>query len=269
MAPGDRPGFGSMLVMRWIGESINTLLPVGQVGGDVARARLMAASGVRTQTAGAQVAVDFLLGIVSQAAFALMGVGALLLTAPGIAASFQAVAGTLVLVLLAGLLAALQRKGFFGGLSGIAKKVMGEETSSRLARGAAELDREVASILGDRPRMLAGFGWRLAGWLTHVGEAWILLSALGLPTNLETALALESLTWAIRSAAFLIPGAIGAQEGAIVAVGLLLGVPAESALALALAKRAREILVCGPGLLVWLFTERRGIKGLLAPERQN
>lgn len=267
MPPADRPGLGTMLVMRWIGESINTLLPVGQVGGDVARARLMASAGVRAEAAGAQVAVDFLLGMVSQAVFALMGVAALLLSAPGIGASLQILAGTAILVLMTGLLAALQRKGFFSGLSGVVKKLMGEETASRLARGAADLDREVALILGQRSRMLAGFGWRLAGWLAHVAESWILLAALGLPATLETALALESLAWAVRSIAFLIPGAIGAQEGGIVAVGLLLGLPAESALALALAKRAREIMVCTPGLLVWLFAERRGIRGLLAAER--
>lgn len=265
----DRPGFGAMLVMRWIGESINTLLPVGQVGGDVARARLMTSGGVRTEAAGAQVAVDFLLGMASQAAFALMGVAALLLSAPGIAASLQVLAGTAILILLAGLLAGLQRKGFFTGLSGVVKRLMGEETASRLARGAADLDREVALLLGQRPRMLAGFGWRLAGWLAHVAESWILLAALGLPATLETALALESLAWAVRSIAFLIPGAIGAQEGGIVAVGLLLGLPAESALALALAKRTREIVVCAPGLLVWLFIERRGIRSLLATERPH
>jgi putative membrane protein len=262
--PADRPGFGSMLTMRWIGESINTLLPVGQVGGDVARARLMASTGIRPAVAGAEVAVDFLLGIVSQAVFALMGVAALLLTAPGIAASLQVLAGTAVLVLLATLLTLLQRKGFFAGLSGMAAKLMGEETSARLAKGAAGLDQEVGRILADRPRALAGFGWRLAGWLAHVGESWVLLAALGGPAGLDTALALESLAWAVRSIAFLIPGAIGAQEGGIVAIGLLLGLPAESALALALAKRAREVVVCAPGLLAWLFAERQGIKGLMA-----
>jgi putative membrane protein len=269
VTPAHRPGFGSMLVMRWIGESINTLLPVGQVGGDVARARLMASSGIRAEMAGAEVAVDFLLGIVSQAVFALMGVTALLLCAPGIGGNLQVLGGTAILILLAALLAAMQRKGFFAGLSGVAKKLMGEETSARLAKGAADLDREVAVLLGQRRRMLAGFGWRLAGWLTHVGETWILLAALGVPANLETALALESLAWAVRSAAFLIPGAIGAQEGGIVAVGLLLGLPTESALALALAKRAREVLVCAPGLAAWLFIERRGITSLLALGRSR
>ncbi|OAN49257.1 hypothetical protein A6A04_03845 [Paramagnetospirillum marisnigri] len=263
MAESDRPGLLPTLGIRWIGESVNTLLPVGQVGGDVVRARLMAASRPRPDGAGAEVAVDFLLGIVSQALFALMGVAALMAVAPGIAASAQVLAGTAVLVGLAAFLAMLQRRGFFSGLAGMAGRLMGERASSGLAQGAAGLDREVARIMADRPRMRRGLAWRLLGWLSHVAEAWILLAALGLPAGLDTALALESLAWAVRSIAFLIPGAIGAQEGGIVAIGLLLGLPTELALALALAKRAREIVVCAPGLAAWLVMERRGIKGLL------
>src|SRR5574337_66522 len=33
-----RLAFGSLLRLRWIAESMNSLLPVGQMGGDVARA---------------------------------------------------------------------------------------------------------------------------------------------------------------------------------------------------------------------------------------
>jgi uncharacterized membrane protein YbhN (UPF0104 family) len=175
--------------------------------------------------------------------------------------------GVAVLLVIAILLVALQRKGFFTGLAGVTRRLMGAETAARLAEGAAGLDREVATLVADRRRMLAGFGWRLAGWLTHVGEAWLLLDALGAPAGLAAALALESLAWAVRSAAFLVPGAIGAQEGGIVAVGMLLGLPAETALALALAKRAREMLVCGPGLVAWLAAERRGIGSLLTARR--
>jgi len=39
--PGERLRFLAMLPLRWIGESINTTLPAGQVGGDVIRARLL------------------------------------------------------------------------------------------------------------------------------------------------------------------------------------------------------------------------------------
>src|SRR5262245_4944470 len=40
--PGSRPPLGPLFLLRWIGESINNLLPVAQVGGDLERARLAA-----------------------------------------------------------------------------------------------------------------------------------------------------------------------------------------------------------------------------------
>src|SRR3954471_5090329 len=37
----DRPPFPAILPLRWISESINTTLPVAQIGGEVVRARLL------------------------------------------------------------------------------------------------------------------------------------------------------------------------------------------------------------------------------------
>ena len=39
--PGARPNFGITVIARWISESVNGLLPVAQVGGELARARLL------------------------------------------------------------------------------------------------------------------------------------------------------------------------------------------------------------------------------------
>ncbi len=45
IAPASRPRSSMLLRLRWIGESVNALLPVAQIGGDVARARLLAQQG--------------------------------------------------------------------------------------------------------------------------------------------------------------------------------------------------------------------------------
>jgi hypothetical protein len=54
------------------------------------------------------------------------------------------------------------------------------------------------------------------------------------------------------------------QEGAYVLLGNLVGVPADIALALSLASRAREIMLGVPALLSWQLIESRGLKGLIA-----
>jgi hypothetical protein len=74
------------------------------------------------------------------------------------------------------------------------------------------------------------------------------------------AVALESLSQAISTAAFLIPGALGVQEAGFVGLGALVGMGPEVALALALSRRVRDLVLYGPGLLVWQAVEVRRIR---------
>jgi len=70
-------------------------------------------------------------------------------------------------------------------------------------------------------------------------------------------LAIESLLYAVRSVAFLVPNALGIQEGAYVLLGAAFGLPPEMALALSLLKRARDLVLGIPALLLWQFVEGR------------
>ena len=54
---------------------------------------------------------------------------------------------------------------------------------------------------------------------------------------------------------FLVPAALGVQEGGYLVVGAWLGIPAEAALALAMIRRAREVAIGVPGLLLWQASE--------------
>jgi len=70
-------------------------------------------------------------------------------------------------------------------------------------------------------------------------------------------LSLESAIFALRSVAFAIPGGIGVQEAGYALLAPAIGLPAEAALALALAKRARDLAVAVPTLLIWQLSEAR------------
>src|SRR5215470_2732832 len=61
--------------MRWIGESVSTLVPSAAVGGDVVRARLAVLHGALIATAAASVLVDITLGVFVQIGFTLLGLG--------------------------------------------------------------------------------------------------------------------------------------------------------------------------------------------------
>jgi uncharacterized membrane protein YbhN (UPF0104 family) len=66
---------------------------------------------------------------------------------------------------------------------------------------------------------------------------------------------LESLGSGVRAAAFMVPGALGALEGSYLLFGALFGLPADTALAISLSKRVRELALGLPGLLVWHWIE--------------
>lgn len=69
----ERPPLLRLFWMRWIGESVSTLVPSAAVGGDVVRARLAAIHGTPLAISAGTVIVDLTLGVFVQAAFTLVG----------------------------------------------------------------------------------------------------------------------------------------------------------------------------------------------------
>jgi hypothetical protein len=63
----------------------------------------------------------------------------------------------------------------------------------------------------------------------------------------------------VRNAGFVIPAGIGVQEGGYVLGGSLAGIGAEAALAVALVKRARDLVLGLPILAWWQLEELRGV----------
>ena len=95
--------------------------------------------------------------------------------------------------------------------------------------------------------------------LLRAARSWLdsALYAMDLPASLLNALILQSTVFTIRSAAFAVPGGLGVQEGGYVLVGSLLGIPGESAFALSLIARLRELGFGIPGLIAWQVIEGR------------
>jgi uncharacterized membrane protein YbhN (UPF0104 family) len=101
----------------------------------------------------------------------------------------------------------------------------------------------------------------LIGWLVGTGEVFLILELLNKPVSWLNALLLESLGQAIRGAAFAVPGALGVQEGGYLLLAPLAGLPPDTALALSLAKRAREIILGLPGLLYLRLSKSQAVPG--------
>ncbi|WP_042263596.1 flippase-like domain-containing protein [Paraburkholderia heleia] len=258
---GNDARFGQRdaLLARWSGESVNSLLPAGQIGGPVAMVRQLGQRGMPMRDAAAAITVSTTLQAVAQIVFAVFGIALFSAYAANGAPRDLGVAAVVATAVLGGLIALFyvaQRRGLFGRLLRLASRVFGKRDWSALATRADAIDEAVKSLYARRGRVAASFALSLAGWLVGTVEVWLALRFLGHPAGWIDALLLESIGQAIRGAAFAIPGSLGVQEGGYLLLAPLVGLPPETALALSLAKRAREVLLGLPGLLYLHFSER-------------
>lgn len=258
---GERGGMtiGDALLTRWAGESVNSLLPAGQIGGPLLMVRHLAQRRLSLPESAAVMTVSTTWQTIAQVVFALLGLavfaaeaahGALgALRTPLLAAS----AG--FALLLYGFYRA-QRRRLFGRLSRVMSKLSAGRDWSALFERADAVDAHVAALYRQPRTVAASFALSLFGWIIGTGEVWLILKLIGHPVGWVDALLLESIGQAIRGAAFMIPGSLGVQEGGYLLLAPLVGLPPDAALALSLAKRAREILLGVPGLVYLHFSER-------------
>ncbi len=251
------------LLARWAGEAVNSLLPAGQIGGPVLMARHLAQRGTRTQDAAAAVTVSTTMQALAQILFALVGIVAFsIFGAPDSVAYLRAPAltATAVLTVFACSFYLAQRRGMFRHGLRLVSKLLGPRDWPTLATHADAFDAAIRALYHQHRKVAATFLLSFIGWVIGTGEVWLALHFLGHPVSWLDALLLESVGQAIRGAAFAIPGALGAQEGGYLLLAPLVGLPAETALALSLAKRARELALGLPGLLYLHCNERNWLR---------
>lgn len=256
----DQHSLGRYIFSRWIREAVNGLLPVAQLGGNVVGARLLVLKGMRGYQAGAGVIADVGLEALSQAVFALIGLSLLLLGGTGdVHVGWLITGATLITASAIGFFIA-QRSGMFKLLERFLDKLA--ERWPALSMGDMNgLHDAIVNLHQNHRALVASFGWHMLSWFMGIGEVWIALYVLGYPVSFAEALVLESLGQAIRAAAFMIPGALGVQEGGYVVIGALYGLTPELAIALSLTKRVRELGLGLPALATWQWLEfRRLIK---------
>lgn len=254
-----RPGFGKLFAARWVRESVNNLLPVGQVGGELVSARLINQLGMPGATALGSVVVDLTVGLITQMVFLLIGLGILvsISTEPAVLTvvwSLLAGMGLFFAILIVFLLA--QQRGMMKFGAKVAGGLLSSARAGSLAARASEVDAAIRRIYR-RPQIWRAASWRMLCWIAGSGEIWLTMYFLGKPISFGEAMVLESFGAAVRSAAFLIPGAVGVQEGAYIVFGNLFGFSAADSLVISLAKRVRELSLGIPGILAWQAMEGR------------
>jgi glycosyltransferase 2 family protein len=238
---------------RLVRDSASEVLPLSQVGGYVLGARAAALGGVSGKAAVASTIVDVTLELFAQLAYTAISLFWLFDLDPGTAAVAPFTMGLAVAGFLAAAFLGVQRRGF-DALDRFAR-MLRRSWAEKTAASAAALHTALHDIYRRQARVWASFALHLACWIANTLEAWIALRLAGAPLGFSTVLVIESLLYVARSVAFAVPNAVGVQEGAYILLGGGFGLTPETALALSLLKRARDLTIGLPALAAWQLIE--------------
>jgi putative membrane protein len=249
-----RPSVWLCMLLRFVREGANALLPMAQIGGDFIGARCLALKGVRGTVAAASVIVDVWMQATTQLVFALVGLLLLISIGGHELVAWPIAIGIAVAIPLLGAFLLAQGAGGQRLVKWLLMLVAGDR-DWQLFGTIDELFARLRVFYGYRRGVAQSSIWHLAMWFVGALEVWVVLHFIGYPITYEQAVIIESLMHAVRGAAFAVPGALGAQEGGLIVLCAIFGVPPEAALALSLVKRIPDFVLGLPGLMAWQAME--------------
>jgi len=262
--------FARLKILVWarmVRDAATEVLPFSQLGGIVIGARAAILHGISQPRVFASTIADVTTEMLAQIAYIALGVAILSARSPRTAFTLSLttgfVIGLVVAVLAGGLLLALQRY----------SRRMTARITARVFPGAvaatAAVSAELAAIYRSPLRIAISAALHFAGWIASAIGAWIAFRLIGAHIGLTAVLAIESLISAARSIAVFVPNALGVQEAAYAVLAPLFGVGAEIGLAVSLLKRARDIAVGVPILLIWQGLEGQRALGRARPHTKT
>jgi putative membrane protein len=227
-----RPHMARMLHIVWIRESINSMLPVARIGGEIESFRLLRQDGVEAPEVVASLVVDMQLTLISQLMFALVGTGYLLSHAASgaLRVAGELAWGIVALAPILALFALVQHANPFERITRLLNRATSGKLTALLGK-SAQIDETIKLMWRRRGVVIRYlFLWQtLQNFATSL-EIWAALHFLGSRVGLVEAFVIESLIQAVS---------IGPQAG----------------LALAGARRIRDLLIFVPGLIAWQVAE--------------
>jgi glycosyltransferase 2 family protein len=248
--------FSELKVLVWgrmVREAASDLLPFSHLGGIFLGTRAAIARGISQPLAIASTIVDVTAEMAAQIAYVALGIAFLSARAPhsSFALSSQSffVIGVMLIVVTGALFFALRRYGRW-----LSQKVVARCFPSAVTATAA-----VTTVLGeiyrDAARLGLSFALHFLAWIASAIGSWIAFRLVGVHIDLASVIAIEGLVSVARSAAVIVPNALGVQEAAYAVLAPAFGVGAEFGIAVSLLKRARDIALGVPILLISHGTE--------------
>lgn len=244
-------GWPALFRVRLAGEAVNYVTPTSFIGGEPVKALLLQKRhGVSLQDGIASVVIAKTTFAVSMMLFIGVGLVGVLLSRPLEAGVARLAWG--VFAILSGLIGLFFLVQFFRPFhrANQAVKWLVPEWVKRLESKVLAWDEAILSFYQRSPgACLGSLGCHFLGWAAGAVEVYLIFHLLQIPVSFPAAWGIEALWVLLRSGAFLIPGTLGASEGAALMVCMGFGIPAVPALAVGLVRRARELTWMGLGLV--------------------
>jgi putative membrane protein len=234
---------------RLIRDSTAETLPLSPIGGYVFGARALALSGVSGSFAAASTVVDVTVELVAQLAYTLLGLWLLDQAKPDNSFGRPVLAGVAAMSVLVVIFVTVQARGA-GSIERFGARLARQFLGRKLG-GAGAVQAQLHALHRGKEALGLAACIHFASWVLAGVETWVTLRLMGAPLSLGAAITVDSLLYGMRSVAFVVPNAVGVQEGGLMLLCGLFGIGPDVALALSLIKRARDVVIGLPALLIW------------------
>ena len=238
---------------RQIRDSAGDVLPLSQLGGVVMGIRAIILRGLPPPVAFASGIADVTTELMAQLAFIAMGTALCIAQLRASQATAPYVEGISIglCLMIPGTIAFifLQRRG-----TSFAMRLADRWLPSAVKHAAA-FDEAIAAIYRAPARVALSATLHLCGWVVSGTVTYVTIRVLGGHIGFLSAIAIESLLSALRSATVFVPASIGVQEAGYATLTPMFGLGAEIGLAVSLLRRARDIGIALPVLLTWQAME--------------
>ena len=251
-----KAGFGYMFWVTTVREGVDRLLPVANVGGSVVGIRLLRLRGLSAVSTSATIITEVVLTLA--AVYLLGALAAVILLGLSPNGGHHTLINVLVFSLPVPIVFFLGLR--YGRIFQRLERVLGPLLGLAGADAAAKLDADLQNCLRRMPTLLFVEGLEFVALASAAFEIWWGLRLFDHPVSASASIMLEGLSQAARHLAFVVPGGLGVQEGALVLFGHAIGISTELALAVSALKRMREILCGLPALISWQWREGRHLR---------
>jgi putative membrane protein len=258
LAPSVPSQLPTFMWGRMVRDSAGSCLPFSQLGGYVMGARAITLQGVSASTATISTVVDVTAEFVAQILFLVVGLAIVLAQGRGLTSTTPIEIG-LAAALIAFVIALRTQRHIAPLFVKFGRRILGQWFASEPDQRAAS-EAELKGMYGNTAAITIGTLLHLAGWFAKGAGNWIAFRMLGAPIDLASAVAIEALLHAVLAVAFIVPGYAGIQEASYASLGALFGAPPEISLSVSILRRARDLALGIPILLLWQFAEVRRLR---------